>query len=60
MDKPVILIEAPELDDEGVANVRAFLHEIALSFELHYRHRLLRYRCSLPGIDEFDEDPNDF
>lgn len=45
MDKPVIIIEAPELDDRGVANVRAFLYEILLAFDSHYYHRLREYHC---------------
>ena len=42
-DRPVIIIDAPELNDEAVANVRAFLCEILLAFESHYLHRLQKY-----------------
>lgn len=56
MDKPVIIIEAPELNDQGVAHVRAFLHEIILAFESHYYHRLRRYHCRLPLPDELKKE----
>jgi hypothetical protein len=59
MDKPVIIIEAPELNDEGVANVRAFLQEIIFSFESHYRRRLLKYHCRFAELDEFNKKTND-
>jgi len=45
MDNPVIIIDAPELSDEGVASVMAFLHEIILAFESHYMHQLNKHHC---------------
>ena len=43
MDKPVLIIDAPELNDEAVASVQGFLQELMLAFESHYYHRLQRY-----------------
>lgn len=56
MDNPVIIIDAPELNDEGVANVRDFLHEIILAFESHYMHRLNKHHCRSVPREEPAED----
>lgn len=56
MDNPVIIIDAPELNDEGVANVMAFLHEIVLAFESHYMHRLNKHHCRSIPWEEPSED----
>lgn len=57
MDKPVFIIEMPELDDKAVAGVQDFLWELIRSFESQYFHQLQRYhrRSSLDGksIDRF-------
>lgn len=43
MDKPVLIIDAPDLNDEAVASMQAFLLEILLAFRSHYHHRLDEY-----------------
>ena len=51
MDKAVLIIEAPELSDEGVESVKNFLHDLILTFEAHYFHRLQRYSQQLSKQD---------
>lgn len=61
MDRPVIIIDAPELDDKTTVCVQNFLHELLLAFEGHYLHQLKRahqhanVRVNIPGFN--DEDP---
>jgi len=43
VDKPVFIIEMPELDDKAVASIQEFLWEIIRSFESQYYHQLQRY-----------------
>ncbi len=43
MDKPVLVIEAPELSDEAAAVVRDFLFDLVNAFESHYYHKRKRY-----------------
>lgn len=42
MDKPVFVIEMPELDDEQCAVVQDFLWEVIRAFESQYYHQLQR------------------
>lgn len=62
MDKPVLVIEAPELNDEAAAIVLDFLQEFINAFDVHFYHRLQRHkqllhraRCSDEAAD--NEDP---
>jgi hypothetical protein len=43
MDKPVLIVEVPELSDEAVTGIYDFLQEITLAFESRYLHQLRRY-----------------
>jgi hypothetical protein len=43
VDKPVLIVEMPELSDEAVMGIYNFLQDITLAFESHYLHRLRRY-----------------
>lgn len=43
MEQPVLVIDAPELSDEGVASVNHFLQEFIQAFENHYYNQILRY-----------------
>jgi hypothetical protein len=43
MDKPVLIIELPELKDEGVVSIHNFLQEFMNAFEAHYFHLLRRH-----------------
>lgn len=43
MDKPILIIEMPKLDDEAVAEIADFLHYLASTFESSYFHQLQRY-----------------
>ena len=59
MNKPVITIEAPKINDESVANIRAFLQEVTYAFESHYRERLIKYYCRISEFDDLDKKFND-
>lgn len=61
MDRPVLIIEAPELDEKTANSVQNFLHELVLAFESHYCLQLRGKRSSSCSLD-FDptvgiEDP---
>ena len=43
MDKSVLIIEMPELSDEGAAKIQNVLQALMNAFESHYRHHLKRY-----------------
>jgi hypothetical protein len=43
MEKPVLVIDAPELSDEGAVSVNNFLQEFILAFESHYYCQLYRH-----------------
>jgi hypothetical protein len=53
VDKPVFILEMPELNDEAVAGVQDFLWELIRSFESQYYHQLQRYhrRSSLDDLE---------
>lgn len=51
MDKSVLIIEMPELSDEGAAEVHIVLQALMNAFESHYRHHLNRYH-SFKFVDE--------
>lgn len=43
MDKQMLVIEMPDLDDEMLVQMQDFLQGLINSFEAHYYHRLERY-----------------
>lgn len=43
MDNPVLMIDAPILDDESAANVYQFLQDLTLAFESQYYNQLKRF-----------------
>lgn len=54
MDKPVFIIEMPELNDEAVAAVQDFLWDLIRSFELRYYHQLQRHHRRLSLDDKLE------
>lgn len=55
MDKPVFIIEMPELDDKAVVDVQNFLWELVSSFESQYFHQLQRYHRRSASDDKLKE-----
>ena len=43
VDNPVLMIDAPILDDESAANVYQFLQDLTLAFESQYYNQLKRF-----------------
>jgi hypothetical protein len=43
MDKPVLIIEMPELNNEAVVSVYHFLQELMNAFESHYFYQMQQY-----------------
>ena len=43
MDNPVLIIEAPILDDESVVKIYDFLQNLIFAFDAHYYVQLQRY-----------------
>lgn len=63
MDRPVIIIEAPELDTQSVVNLLDFHHKLLLAMESHYYPQLQQHQASLPLVIKFeplDEDKDPF
>lgn len=56
MDKPVLVIEAPELTDEAAAIVLDFLQDLINSFEAHFYYRLKRRKQLLHRVSCSDEE----
>lgn len=58
MDRPVIIIDAPDLNDNAVKSMQIFLHELIMAFESHYYHQLKqqdmewRTETSVPLTDD--------
>lgn len=44
VDNPVLIIDAPILDDESIAKVYEFLQNLTFAFDAHYYNQLRR--CS--------------
>jgi len=55
MDKPVLIIEMPELSYAQAAGIEEFLHAVVKAFENHYHHQLREYYRQL----ELDDDLGD-
>jgi hypothetical protein len=60
MNQPTITIDAPELNNEGVSRVQAFLNEILIAFDSHYHHRLYRFHCRPIKLPVPNESSNPF
>lgn len=70
MDNPMLVVEAPNLDDETAVKVLGFLQRLTDTFEANYYTQLERYyrkyndlhyaRSSDPGIDETTGDQRGF
>ncbi len=43
MDKSVLIIDMPELDDEAAVEMQLFLQQLANAFENHYLRQIKRY-----------------
>lgn len=43
MDKKVLIIEMPELDDKTTVDLREFLQYLTNTFENRYLHQITRY-----------------
>lgn len=43
MDRPVLIIEMPELNDEAAVNFQLFLQTLMNAFENHYHSQIKRY-----------------
>ncbi len=54
MDKPVLIIQAPELNDESVVGIYIFLQELIMAFESHYFQQLREHHqeASFKDIDD--------
>lgn len=62
MDKPVLIIEAPELNDEAATIVLDFLQDILNAFDSHVyyqrqRNKKLLHRASCRNEVPEDKDP---
>ena len=57
----LMLIDPPQLSDEGAVEVVNFLHELTMAFENSYQHQLRRYhRTRQHQHDIFDDDMPEF
>lgn len=54
MDKQMLIIEMPELDDKAAADLHEFLQYLTNTFEIHYLHQIRRYYKNL--FREEDKD----
>jgi hypothetical protein len=55
MDKPVLIIEMPKLDDKAAVDLQRFLQELTNAFETHYLRQIKRYYQKL-YLNEADKD----
>ena len=51
MDKPVLIIEMPELSNESVVNILDFLQKLMNAFEFQYDEQLKQYYRQLDNDD---------
>jgi len=54
MDKPVLIVEMPELNDEAVIGIHHFLQELMNAFESHYFYQMRQYYRQLSPNDEIE------
>jgi hypothetical protein len=43
VDKPVFILEMPDLSDEAIVSIQDFLLDVIQAFESQYFHQLQRY-----------------
>jgi hypothetical protein len=43
MNRPILIIEMPELSNESVGKIHHFLNALVLAFEEHYRVQIREY-----------------
>jgi hypothetical protein len=55
MDKQVLIIEMPELDDGAAVGLQHFLQELTNAFENHYLRQIKRHYQKL-YLDEAEQD----
>ena len=55
MDKQVLIIEMPELDDKTAVDLQQFLQDLTNAFENHYLRQIKRYYQKL-YLKEADKD----
>jgi hypothetical protein len=64
MDHSVLIIEAPKMNDENIAKLHDFIHELLRAFEGHYYHQLVRHERSKKVCENhshnFPEDQDPF
>lgn len=62
MDKPILIVEAPELDDDAAARVYEFLQDLVLGFEAHYYTQLVRRERNrqVPDLQSNENDDEPF
>ena len=58
MEQPVLIIDAPDLNDETVLYVHHFLNEVTRAFEAHY-YQQLKQSCRQPLTSPVMDDPPD-
>lgn len=56
MDKPVLIVDLPELDDNALAGLQNFLQELMIAFEAHYFHRLRELHPASSALDDKMKD----
>jgi len=57
----LMLVDPPQLSDEGAVEVVGFLHELTLAFENSYQHQIRRYNKTRQyQRDIFDDDMPEF
>ena len=57
MDKPMLIVEVPVLDDQSATYVYQFLQDLTLAFESCYYKQLVRYRRNCEC--DYDQDMQD-
>jgi len=51
VDNPVLIVEAPILDDESITKIYEFLQNLTFAFNAHYYKQLRRYDRSKDSPD---------
>jgi hypothetical protein len=59
MDKPVLIIEAPELNDEAATIVLDFLQDILNAFDSHVYYQRQRNKQLLHRVSRRNKAPED-
>lgn len=59
MDRPVLIIEMPDLTYAQAAGIEEFLHALIKAFETHYHQQLREYYRQLELDDDLGDDIDD-